>query len=376
MDKQKTILVIEDDTTMGRMLKNLLTLNNYLICLAGSGAEGIQKAFEIIPDLILCDIKMKPVDGFQVINTLKQSSITQLIPFVFLTGKTELEDIRLGMQMGADDYIAKPFDNDELMLSIEIRLNKYDLLIEQSIRDLYSLIHLIPCCVIVFEKDGIVEVNNSTIKLLGFDREELVGLSFGELITRDERAQAANMLKRSYLGLTEHGKLDLVLKRNDDSEVHVELSYFQTRTFKGKPQFLGLLTQKAKKRDGEPSEEDPFIDCLAKDFKYLQKIISDDKVQVSDKLADQLIKIFKDYPQLQGKKHIEAVGEQDVQLSRRELEVIELSCKGLAIKEIADKLFISDRTVEKHRASVMEKTGARNIVEAVIYLIKNRLIAI
>lgn len=376
MNKQKTILVIEDDLTMGRMLKNLLTLNQYSVILANSGAEGIQKAFETIPDLILCDIKMKPVDGFQVINTLKQSSITQLIPFVFLTGKTELEDIRLGMQMGADDYIAKPFDNDELIMSIEIRLNKYDLLIEQSIRDLYSLIHLIPCCVIVFEEERIVVVNHSTLKLLDFEQEELISKSLAELITKDEKAHAANTLKRSYLGLTAQGKLDLVLKGRDGTEIPVELSYFQTRTFKGKPHFLGLITQKVKIGEGEPVVEEPFIECLAKDFKYLQKIIAEDNAQVSGKLADQLIKIFKDYPQLRGKKQVEDALENTVQLSHREREVLELSCQGLAIKEIADRLFISDRTVEKHRASVMEKTGSRNIVESVIYLIKNRLIAI
>jgi PAS domain S-box-containing protein len=376
MDEQKTVLVIEDDLTMGKMLKNLLKLSNYNICLANSGAEGIQKAFETIPDLILCDIKMKPVDGFQVINTLKQSSITQLIPFIFLTGKTELEDIRLGMLMGADDYIAKPFNNDELMLSIEIRLHKYDLLIEQSIRDLYSLIHLIPCCVVVFEEEGIVEVNNSTMKLLDYNREELLSKSMAELVARNERAQTDNTLKRSYLGLKEHGKLDLVLERKDESQIPVEFCYFQTRTFKGKPHFLGLITLKTKNPEGVAFKEEPFLDCLANDFKSLQRIIAEDNIQVSDKLADQLIKIFKEYPQLQGNRPVEVVPENEVQLSHREREVLELSCQGLAIKEIADKLFISDRTVEKHRASVMEKTGARNIVEAVIYLIKNRLIAI
>jgi PAS domain S-box-containing protein len=376
MDNLRKILVIEDDVPMGRMLKNLLAVNHYSVYLAGSGAEGIQKAFEIIPDIILCDIKMKPVDGFQVITTLKQSSLTQLIPFIFLTGKTELQDIRLGMQMGADDYIAKPFDNDELMLSIEIRLHKYELLIEKSIRDLYSLIHLIPCCVIVFEEERIVDVNHSTTRLLDFDREELTSRALADLIARDERAQVANALQRSYLGLIEHGKLDMVLKRKDDSEVNVELSYFQTRTFKGKPHFLGLITKKVVQEETSPASQEEFLDCLAKDFRSLQKIIADDKLQVSDKLADQLIKIYKDYPQLQGKKAAETVPLTDVLLSRREREVLELSCQGLAIKEIADKLFISDRTVEKHRASVMEKTGARNIVEAVIYLIKNRLIAI
>jgi DNA-binding NarL/FixJ family response regulator len=376
MNDQKKILIIEDDQMMGRMLKNLLSLNHYSVVLAGSGSEGIQKAFETIPDLILCDIKMKPVDGFQVIQTLKQSSITQLIPFVFLTGKTELPDIRLGMQMGADDYIAKPFDNDELLLSIETRLNKYDLLIRQSIRDLYTLIHLVSCGAIVFDEERIVEVNNPTIQLLDFSREELLAKSLTDLIEKDNKSQAAVILRRSYLGLIDQGRLEVMLKRKEGTPVQVEISYFQTRTFRGKPHFLGLIRRQSKKQENLVPGEEGLFDCLAHEFQSLQRIISEDNVQVSDKLAEQLTRIFRNYPALQGNRKTEETHAQKVELSRREREVIELSCQGLAIKEIAEKLFISDRTVEKHRASVMEKTGSRNIVEAVICLIRNGLISI
>ena len=110
---KKTILVIEDDHHLSKAITNLLKLQGiYDAYAAENGSIGIQKAFELVPDLILCDIGMSDIDGYQVFKILKESSITSMIPFIFLTGRSELDDIRLGLQLGADDYIVKPFQND------------------------------------------------------------------------------------------------------------------------------------------------------------------------------------------------------------------------------------------------------------------------
>ena len=97
-NNKRAILIIEDDVPLARSISNLLkTQQIYDPYIAENGSIGIQKAFELIPDLILCDIGMCDIDGYQVFKILKESSITSIIPFIFLTGKSELDEIRLGV---------------------------------------------------------------------------------------------------------------------------------------------------------------------------------------------------------------------------------------------------------------------------------------
>ncbi len=89
----------------------------------------MEKALKEIPDLVICDIMMPELDGYGVLHLLRKNSSTENIPFIFLTAKTERGDFRKGMEMGADDYITKPFDDIELLNAIEIRLKKQDILV-------------------------------------------------------------------------------------------------------------------------------------------------------------------------------------------------------------------------------------------------------
>ena len=125
MNFQTKILVIEDDQRFSKTIRNVLSQHGFDVCCTNNGAAGIQKAFEYNPDLILCDIKMDPIDGYQVYNVLKESSLIDRIPFMFLTGHSELEEIRFGLDLGVDDYFVKPFNNNDLIKSIEKRLAKF-----------------------------------------------------------------------------------------------------------------------------------------------------------------------------------------------------------------------------------------------------------
>ena len=120
----KKILVIEDTFEVRDNLEELLSLSDYDVYTAENGKVGIKKALEVRPDLILCDIMMPELDGFGVVRILSSKPETADIPFIFLTAKTEKEDFRRGMNLGADDYIAKPFDDVELLDAIEMRLRK------------------------------------------------------------------------------------------------------------------------------------------------------------------------------------------------------------------------------------------------------------
>ncbi len=120
----KKILVIEDNTDIRENLEELLELSGYEVRVAENGKVGVQKVKEAKPDLILCDVMMPELDGFGVLRILDRNPTTADIPFIFLTAKAEKTDIRKGMNLGADDYITKPFDDVELLDAIEMRLKK------------------------------------------------------------------------------------------------------------------------------------------------------------------------------------------------------------------------------------------------------------
>lgn len=119
-----TILLIEDDKNLRESTAELLELSNYKIITASNGKEGVSKAKAVLPDIIVCDIMMPEMDGFGVLEALTIDTSTNRIPFIFLSAKTEHKEIRKGMTLGADDYLTKPYEEEELISAIESRLAK------------------------------------------------------------------------------------------------------------------------------------------------------------------------------------------------------------------------------------------------------------
>lgn len=124
----KRILLIEDDTVLRENTAELLELSDYEVMTAPNGKIGIKLAKEHQPNLIVCDIMMPEMDGYGVLENLSKHQSTKQIPFIYLSAKTEREDVRRGMNLGADDYITKPFSEDELLSAIESRLAKVAIL--------------------------------------------------------------------------------------------------------------------------------------------------------------------------------------------------------------------------------------------------------
>jgi DNA-binding response OmpR family regulator len=120
----KKILVIEDNSEVRENIAEILELSNYEVFTAEDGKQGVELALREIPDIIVCDIMMPVLDGYGVLHLLSKHIETYGIPFIFLTAKSEKADVRKGMEMGADDYLTKPFDGIELLNAIEIRLRK------------------------------------------------------------------------------------------------------------------------------------------------------------------------------------------------------------------------------------------------------------
>lgn len=124
----KSILVIDDNADIRENTAEILELAGYKTSTAENGKKGVELALKEKPDLIVCDIMMPELDGYGVLHLLRKNADTQFTPFIFLTAKTERTDLRKGMEMGADDYITKPFEDIELLNAIEARLKKTQVL--------------------------------------------------------------------------------------------------------------------------------------------------------------------------------------------------------------------------------------------------------
>lgn len=120
--ERSLLLVIDDDEGFREFLRKLLDRAGFQVLLATNGREGIDLARKCIPDLILCDLEMPVLDGYGVLAALRQEPALAPLPVVFLTGQTEPEQLRRGMNLGADDYLTKPVANSDLLVAIRTRL--------------------------------------------------------------------------------------------------------------------------------------------------------------------------------------------------------------------------------------------------------------
>jgi len=118
------ILLVEDNKEIRENTSEILELANYKVRTANNGKKGYELALEETPDLIICDIMMPVLDGYGLLHLVSKNDHLKSVPFIFLTAKTERNDFRKGMEMGADDYITKPFTDIELLNAVESRLQK------------------------------------------------------------------------------------------------------------------------------------------------------------------------------------------------------------------------------------------------------------
>jgi DNA-binding NarL/FixJ family response regulator len=134
----KRILLIEDQPVMRRNIQTILEMEGFEVATAENGKKGIAAATSAPPDLILCDVMMPELDGYGVLATLRAHERTATIPFIFLTAKGEKTDLRTGMNLGADDYLAKPVSSDDLLAAVNARFARqrvHDERLEKEVSD-------------------------------------------------------------------------------------------------------------------------------------------------------------------------------------------------------------------------------------------------
>ena len=318
------ILIIEDNPMISETAVEFLIDKEFEVYTAFNGAEGIQKAIEIMPDLIISDISMPVKNGYEVCKTLQTLPDTSTIPFIFLTAKTMHEDLRLGMQLGADDYLTKPFDFSELLKSINLRLEKHQQYLKQSDERFYALIDNPIVGVYIYEGNKFLYSNALVSEFTGYSKEELKIMSFEDLIYTEDNDNALEKIHRCIMGI--------------QSAVHTELKIF--------------------KKD----QSQTLIDVFGTHIKFRRK----------DCLMGNILEIK------QGRKSgLEIINTRGKsKLSQREIEILQLICQGYSSPIISEKIFVSQNTVETHRANLISKTGATNTADLVMFAVRNGLVEV
>ena len=359
MKSQTKILLIDDDQRLGRSIENILKSHDYDVCYVNNGAVGIQKAFEYDPDLILCDINMNPIDGYQVYNVLRESSLIDRIPFIFITGNSDLQDIRFGLNLGADDYFVKPFDNQSLINSIEKRISKYRKLKEFGKQEFNTLFKLSPYGIFLFDRNMILDANPTLIKMLELDEKKLTSYSIENILDPVSFQEVNKKIIEYNNGLLNSFSVNanLVSKNGRKSQVKLSVSVYEK--YSGHSFMMGLISLKTNSKEAE--NDTYFLEIL--------RVLKKENIVVTEAMGKKLTDIFKIH-NVKVKKQANSI------FSDRESQVLYLSMEGLPIKVIADRLSISDRTVEKHRSSMMEKTNSNNMIEVIIYALRNSMIDI
>jgi signal transduction histidine kinase len=140
----KKILVIEDEQDVRTSLVGILELEEFDVATAQDGEEGLALAKARCPDLILCDVMMPKKNGYEVLTAIRNDPLITLTPFIFLTAKASKHDVREGMELGADDYLTKPFTINELLTAVRTQLRKHELIAQQMEELRSSLTLMLP----------------------------------------------------------------------------------------------------------------------------------------------------------------------------------------------------------------------------------------
>jgi len=226
------ILVVDDTRANVNVLSDTLGGQGYEIFVALSGEMALKIIKKANPDLILLDVMMPGIDGYEVCKKIKSDDETKDIPIIFLTAKTDKEDIVMGFKFGAIDYVTKPFQHEELLARVEtqVQLRKAqrekEILsqkIAESEKTYRTIIEKVPELIFKLDEDRKIVFANPAFRFLGFEPNELIGTSIEDLIISDEKEDVLDELATKYVGPLATSDLEVTLKVNSDSTVFEQM---------------------------------------------------------------------------------------------------------------------------------------------------------
>lgn len=352
MKDKEVILIVGEDIDYITALKESILQFGYECFAANSSTDGIQKAFECSPALIIYHTRPNCFKTFDFFNIVRDSRLTFDIPFVLISEGVELEDVQFALEMGVDGVFDKPIRLSDLQRIIDVRIRKYLRMKRESERDFIRSFDLTSSSVAIFNSDfQIVNGSNAFYSVFNIDMSKPIWENLGF-----------------------------------DEDLFLKLSYKVFAGHEGQEVFKHTLLV-----NGAEEEYDVIISSLNTIFAKRSALLVLNSVNYITANTVGNKGFVKDYEIQMGEDELTSgvgsarrVGElrkqtlmrkkNELNFTKRQLEVLELSIMGLPMKLIADRLCISEKTVEKYRANLMEKTGAKNIIELVIFAIKNKYV--
>ncbi|MBC8004628.1 MAG: response regulator transcription factor [Verrucomicrobia bacterium] len=359
MDAKKKILLVDGDQNFGDAIANALNPKKYSFLYANSGNRGVQLAFNHQPDLILYNLSLGPIDGYDVFRVFKAASFKNATPVFFLCDHANNEINGHSIDMNEKGLIVKSDNTDDFVSCIESCMQDSRMTGEEISDDFNTLFQLSPYGIFVLAGDRVLKANSFLLDLIGSDREP-VQLKLDDIFERSSLLKIRNWIN---------------LHSMDSGSVFNDSVILKDRL---EEKFTMNLKRSGFKADGE----------IVLYIGFISQAMSEQKVIVNYKLANEVCNMLK-RENLAITEPLEKKITQILKLqttdnndqsksffTKRENEVLHLTMEGLSIKVIADQLSISSRTVEKYRTKLMEKSGARNIVEVIVFSLKNNLIKI
>jgi PAS domain S-box-containing protein len=342
----KKILLIEDDPILRENTEIFLKLKKYDVITADDGPAGIERAMKELPDMIICDITMPLMSGYDVLKTLRENSLTSVIPFIFLTAKAEKEDYRKGLKLGVDDYISKPFNFNELFDAIELRLSKAENLIKTVSNQYLSLMEVSDSGFFIYHLNRFEYANRKFLELTGYEFEKLNSVTVTELISGKDQERFISLIEQCCNEKkSEAVKENISFLKSSGEEISLEVECALKTMIDESIVFI------AREITSGPVSTVP--------VELIEQIRNLDPVELSRIKSSAGFRLNSRYEE---------------KLSTREKEILQLIANGFTTPEIGEKLFISPRTVEFHRANLFSKTGARNLAELIKYAIQHQVV--
>ncbi len=364
--KKKRILIIDDFEPLLEEVSDFLTFEGFKTYTAKDGAEGIQMAIQHKPDLIICDIQMPKMDGFEVFKTLEKIPSVHSVPFIFLTARAQAEDFKIGLKIGADDYITKPLEMDNLLASIKKRLEKHERIKNTHKKEFEILLHNPLIGIFIFKSDSFFLINEKFKEITEYSKQELNNLNLRNIIINDAESILAKL--KSVLDNI-HDSIQLKIsfvnknKRAVFIEVfakHIEIENEKSLIGTVKKIHFASTDTKSNSANFETDEFKKIVDFLVSTGK--------------EKIANEILNV-KEIITFESETNRSKIQEK-IKLTKREKEILQLICEGFTNVEIAEKLFISNRTVDNHRANLLSKTHTVNTASLVAFAVKNKFVEI
>jgi len=360
MKEKEVILIVGDDVGIIDTLEETLKRFGYDCIVALSCAHGIQKAFECTPDLIICVPERECFKSFEFFNVVKESSHTYDIPFVVISDSMSKEDCLFALELGVDLVLDKLPKNKDLQQLLSIRIKTYRRLKSESERVFLKSFDQVSFPIAIYDSDfSIVNANNSfysvfnkdggstIIDVIGIDKEMFQRLSY-KIFANSECQEELYLRVRQNGSYEEYNlilsSLNTLFAKRSALIVFQKVNSCDLVENVNMPNMLDVIQQKGENNYGMHRSG------IVVGESGISGSISNNKGSVEKR--------------------------NDINFTKRQLEVLELSILGLPMKQIADKLCISEKTVEKYRSNLMEKTGSKNIIELVLFAIKNNYVRV